>query len=356
MVSIQHRRAVAQGLHRPDGADVAAITQRLLAVQAQDYRQAKLAVRARTAGLTAADVDAAMDDRTVVVSWFNRGTLHLVHRDDHAWLLGLTAPTHERPLLKRLGDFDVGADLADTLVDRIVTVLAQEGPLDRRTLAERLEAARRPGEGLSVVHALGLSGARGLTVRGPVVDGQQRYALTRDWLGTEPPAPLQGAERDRALAELARRYLRGHGPAADRDLAKWAGLPLRDARAGLTAIAGELVPTDGDLVALHGEAAEIEAAPSRLPARLLPMWDEMTVGYRDRALLLRAGDEHRFANRNGIVPAIVLHDGRAVGGWSFAREKGVTTATAEPWDDGGFGRSVGRAVTAECRDVTRFEG
>ena len=40
-------------------------------------------------------------------------------------------------------------------------------------------------------------------------------------------------DRDSALAELARRFLAGHAPADERDLAKWAGLPLRDARAGL---------------------------------------------------------------------------------------------------------------------------
>ena len=36
----------------------------------------------------------------------------------------------------------------------------------------------------------------------------------------------------------------GHGPASDRDLAKWAGLPLRDARRGLTAIAIQLAERD----------------------------------------------------------------------------------------------------------------
>ena len=65
-----------------------------------------------------------------------------------------------------------------------------------------------------------------------MVGRQHAYALVRDWLGKPPRF-----DRDAALAELARRYLAGHGPADDRDLAKWAGLPLRDARAGLSAIA-----------------------------------------------------------------------------------------------------------------------
>lgn len=82
------------------------------------------------------------------------------------------------------------------------------------------------------MHLLMLACLRGHAVRGPTVEREHAYVLVRDWLGT--PAPVA---RERALAELARRYLAGHGPAGERDLAKWAGLPLRDARAGLDAIA-----------------------------------------------------------------------------------------------------------------------
>ena len=39
------------------------VTRLLLAVQAQDARGARLAIRVRTSGLTAADIDRALDDR-----------------------------------------------------------------------------------------------------------------------------------------------------------------------------------------------------------------------------------------------------------------------------------------------------
>ena len=67
--------------------------------------------------------------------------------------------------------------------------------------------------------------------------------------------------RDRALAELARRYLAGHGPAADRDLAKWAQLPLRDARAGLEAVAPELNLRPDGLVDLRRRPEVPRASP-----------------------------------------------------------------------------------------------
>ena len=69
----------------------------VLALQAQDLRAVRLAVRARSAGLTAADVNRALDERSVVIGWLCRGTLHMVEPDDYAWLLGLTGPTLATP-------------------------------------------------------------------------------------------------------------------------------------------------------------------------------------------------------------------------------------------------------------------
>ena len=117
------------------------------------------------------------------------------------------------------------------------------GAPDRARARRRPDGARRDRPrcwpaatsihgGQALVHLLFQSCQAGATVRGPVVRGRQTFVLTRDWLGSSPAGELRGADRDRALAELARRYLRGHGPATPADLALWAGLPLRDARAG----------------------------------------------------------------------------------------------------------------------------
>src|SRR5205823_6970818 len=125
--------------------------------------------------------------------------------------------------------------------------------LTRAELRDRLAAADVPMEGQALVHLLMLASLRGIAVRGPMAGRQHAYALVRDWLGE--PVPV---DRDRALAELARRYLAGHGPAGDRDLAKWAGLPLRDARAGLAAIASELVERDDGLVDVAGRPVPAE--------------------------------------------------------------------------------------------------
>src|SRR5205085_6959704 len=129
----------------------------------------------------------------------------------------------------------------------IERALADEGPLTRGELGERLQTVGVEAKGQALVHLLMLACLRGVAVRGPLLGKNHAYVLGRDWI--DPPRPV---EREWALAELARRYLAGHAPADERDLAKWAGLPLRDARAGLAAIANELVELPGGLLALKG--------------------------------------------------------------------------------------------------------
>jgi len=85
-------RLAAQLLTGRPATSVADVVERILAVQAQDPRGARLAIRSRSVGLTAADVDAALNDRSLVISTLNRGTLHLVRREDFWWLHELTTP------------------------------------------------------------------------------------------------------------------------------------------------------------------------------------------------------------------------------------------------------------------------
>src|SRR6202162_2872819 len=74
-------------------ANVAQVVREVCAIQAQDASAATLAVRARSTGLVAADVEQArVQERTVIRTWGPRGTLHLLASDDIGWLLPLLGP------------------------------------------------------------------------------------------------------------------------------------------------------------------------------------------------------------------------------------------------------------------------
>jgi len=279
-------------------------------VQGQDPRGARLAVRARTEGVTAADVDRALGERSLLITWLNRGTLHLVRSEDYPWLHALTTPPLLTSNVRRLPQEGVGPEAAEKGVGVIERALVEEGPLTRPQLRERLDAAGVPTAGQALVHLLFLATLRGIVVRGPMVGKEHAFVLVRDWL--DPPGPV---DREAALAELARRYLVGHGPADDRDLARWAGLPLRDARAGLSAISKLLVERDDGLVELNKAPP-----PAPMPApRLLGAFDPVLLGWTSREEIV--GPHRMLVTNNGIFRPFAMVKGRAVSTWRLAGGK-----------------------------------
>ena len=333
-------RLTAQALAGPPLRDPVAVAERLLAVQGQDPRGARLAVRARTEGVSAADVDRALtEDRSLLITWLNRGTLHLVRSEDYPWLHALTTPPLLTSAARRLRQEGLSESDAERGVETIERALAEEGPLTRVQLRDRLDSAGVPTAGQALIHLLFLATLRGHTVRGPMVGKQHAYILVRDWLGKEKPV-----DRDAALAELARRYLVGHAPADDRDLARWAGLPLRDARAGLAAIAKQLVEREDGLVELKRQpkAAEIP------PPRLLGAFDPLLLGWTSRDDILDGNTG--IVTINGIFRPFALVDGRAVAVWGLANKK----VEIKPF--GRVTKKAGAALEADAEAVLDFMG
>jgi hypothetical protein len=304
-------RLTAQALAGEPLRSPEAVAERLLAVQGQDPRGARLAVRARTEGVTAGDVDRALsEDRSLLITWLNRGTLHLVRSEDYPWLHALTTPTHFAGCRRRLQQEGVSEDAAERATKTIERILAEEGPLGGKELRARLEAAGVRTEGQAFIHLMFLAAAEGILVRGPMAGKQHAYVLVRDWLGEPQPV-----DREKALAELARRYLAGHGPADDRDLARWVGLPLRDARAGLAAVASQLEQREDGLVDLRKRSA-----PAPLPPpRLLGAYDPLLLGWTSRDEVL--GPHKLLVTINGIFRPFALVEGRAVARWGLTGGK-----------------------------------
>jgi hypothetical protein len=334
------RRLTAQLLSGTPATRPEAVVERLLAVQAQDPRGARLAIRSRTQGLTAADLDAALTDRrSLVVAWLNRGTLHLVTAADYWWLHPVTTPQIATTNLRRLEQEGVSPKQAARGVD-VVRAAVAERPQTRAELRRRLEAARVPTAEQAFIHVVLAASLRGDLVRGPMIGGEHAFVSAADWLG---PAP-EPLERLDALARLARRYLAGHGPADAGDLARWAKLPLGDARAALAAIRGELTERLDGLVDL---AATGEPAPAPAP-RLLAPFDPLLLGWVDRAEVI--GAHTSLVTTNGIFRPFALVDGRAVAVWRLAGN----VLTLEPLER--VSRATINTLRADAAGVFAFLG
>jgi winged helix DNA-binding protein len=355
-------------------------------LQAQDPPASRLAVRPRSTGLDEAAVRRACNqDRSVVRTWVMRGTLHLVAAEDVGWLVGLLGPVFAAADRRRRLQLGLDDGLCERALEALPAVLAA-GPLSRADLVRGLaaEGVRVEPDGQAPAHLVGYAAMRGLVCRGPDLDGDQAsYVLLQDWVGTGrrgpgdrrggPPVdrggpgdrrggpPVdRGGPGDRALglddalAELARRYLGGHGPAAPEDLAAWSGLPVGRARRAFELVAGELQAVEWDgrrlwSVVGAGTAGTRAGEPV---VRLLGRFDDYLLGWRGRDLVLDARFARRVQAGGWVHPAVVV-DGRVAGTWRGRRAGGRLDVTVEPFS-GRLPRGTRPALEAEAADLGRF--
>ena len=322
----------------PDSPE--AVVGQLLAVQAQDARGFRLAIRSRTRGLTVSDVDAALDDGRLLVTWLNRGTLHLVRSEDYWWLHRLTAHRVLPGVERRLRQ--LGVDIADEhrALGVIVGALESDGPLTRRQLRDQIDAEGVTTEGQALVHLLASASLRGHVVRGPMADGDHAFVAVARWL----VAPASAPDHARDLDRLIRRYLVGHGPAGPEDMAKWTGITLRDARQAFAGAADDLETSEAGCVL--GPRRQTNDEPG--PPRLLGPFDPVLHGWVSRQPFV--GAHGCVVTDNGIFRATCLVDGRVVGTWTHPAH-GLKIDLLET-----VAASARHRLAADAGDVARFLG
>ena len=324
-------RLAAQWLVGPQGTP-AEVVRRLGAVQAQDFPGAVTSVALRTAARRRKDVEVALDDGEIVRSWPMRGTLHLLAADDEHWVLELLASRGLTALTARWAQLGLSEADAERAREIVIAALAGGGRMRRAELLTAIDGGGIATTGQRGYHLLGFLARTGTLCLGPTDGaGEQLFVLLDDWVRV--PRRLA---RDEALGELALRFFLGHGPATAHDLARWAGLPLRDARAGLAVVRPQLAGLDVDGV----EHVMDPAAPELLAACreeaegvvLLPGFDEFVLGYRDRSTVLATEFAERIVpGNNGMFRPTVVLGGRVVGTWQWTGRGTSRAVTATPF-------------------------
>jgi len=298
----------------------------LLCVQAENQAQSAWAVAARTVTPDAADLDAALADGRVLRTHVIRPTWHYASAEDLVWLLELTAPAilpiFERQLLELHG---LGHAEVERLAGLVSSLLAGERHLSRAQLADGLSDAGHELDGGALMRLAGQLEVQGLVCSGAPQGATHTYALLEERI----PHPRR-LDREQALAELALRYVAGHGPATVRDLAYWATLTPTDARAGLEAVADRLATFDHDgRTFWHLPGEEPPSGPGDPRAHLLQVLDEMYRGFQDSRMVIDAAGAVPRGRESAI--GMVLHDGQLV-----ASMKRSTTARAVAFDLGTY--------------------
>lgn len=313
MNPIVRRRLVAQRLVGPKFKTPRAAVAHLAAVQAQDYAGAKSALALRVARTSDRALDRAFAAGEILRTHMLRPTWHFVTPEDIRWLLLLTGPrvhAANSPVYRREGIDASTIRKSERVFER---ELANGAFRTRDELRDALGHARvEPGGTLRMAYVLMHAELEGLVCSGPRRGRQFTYA----WLDDRVPRGVT-LDRAAALTELSRRYFTSRGPATVHDFARWSGLTVADARAGIEAVRREFETETIDGATYHF-APDLKkiTSPRAGTVHLLSVYDEYISGYKDRSAI---GDPKVAAGlqlMENALNSVIAVDGRIVGAWN----------------------------------------
>lgn len=293
---------------------------RLLAIQGQAPRAPFLGLWARLQRFDKAELLAAIHARAIVRATMMRGTLHLMTADD--FVAFRSSLREEAEMTLPGGRRWTREELEPTLA------MAREHfaePQDFESLRERIEATGADEVRVRAYAArllLPLVQASSDAAWGFETGG--RFVLSDAWLGRDVvPAAT--------IPDLIRRYLAAWGPATPGDFAAWSG--LKGAAAHFKALEGELVALKDERKRTLYDLPDAPRPPADTPApaRLLPEFDAVVLGWQDRSRILDKADAPKIQTRNLLIPPVILVDGRVAGAWKLDAKKKTATIAIQPF-------------------------
>lgn len=350
---IARRRLHNQSLAAPAFKNPSGVVRWFGAVQAQDYLGSLWALGLRMRPTCEAEVERAVAERSIVRTWPLRGTLHFVAAEDARWMIGLMGARTVARAASRYRQ--LGLDAATFAKSTRVIARALEGGkrLTRAELAAALERSGVATGGQRLIHILNRSALEGLTCYAARRGKQFTFTLLDEWIPTSTRLA-----REEALAELAARYFKSHGPATLEDFVWWSGLTTADARAGLESarrsLEHELLDGRTYWLSPSTPIATPAAKDSHPSAHLLPAFDEYTVAYKERGAVLHPSHARRPDAATAVLGPTILLDGRAVGTWKRTLKRDSVVIETSLWTN--LKRAELRALDAAARRYGEFLG
>jgi hypothetical protein len=343
--AIVRRRLYAQRLLGATFADPAEAVGALVAVQAQEFEEAKWALSQRLPrGWDDERIEAAFARGEILRTHALRPTWHFVTPADARWLLALNAPRVAAAMGARDRQLELDARTYAHADRAIARFLEAEGPQRRKPIAAAVQRAGVATSTERMIHILMHSELEAIVCSGPREGAQHTY----DLLDRRAPTDRAHTPAD-PVAELAERYFASHGPATERDFAWWSGLKMADVRAGVaTAIPRLREQHDGDGTRWFSSPA----AP--LPGRsagalMLGAYEETTIAYKDLRVVPVAEAPPRSI---GWRP--ILAGDRMAGLWKRTTQPNEVLVEATLLAP--LGRTATAALERETRRFGRFLG
>lgn len=283
-------------------------------MQAQDYTGCKWAVGLRTIDTTDKSIELAINKHKIIRTHVLRPTWHLVHPQDIRWMLQLTAPRVHAFSAFGYRKMELTEPIFKKAHQVFIKALQGGKQLTRTELATALQKAKIATDELRMIHLLMHAELEALICNGAKRNKQFTYALMDECV-----SPTKPISKEEALATLAIRYFKSRGPATVQDFNWWSGLTAKDAQLGVNLIKSDMYSEtiDSKTYWMTKDTAAAKIKPSTL---LLPAFDEYTVAYKDRSLVVDADAAKKTGN--GIFKPLLLTEGNVNGLWKRNDKKG----------------------------------
>lgn len=312
--------------------DMGEVVGQIGGAQAQLMSAAEMQIAVRIDCKVDAVRKALWTDRTLVKTWLMRGTLHLTRSADLPLYTAAMSTRWIRVNKSWLKFMEITEAELRKVVDDIGDAL-NGTPLTREELIDlvgkgrsaRIREILKSGWGGMLKPAA----RAGRLCFGPNRGQSVTFVRPQDWLGS-----WSDVDPDKALVEVARRYLRAYGPATKSDFQRWWGNWPGVGNAAWSGLAKELVQVavgGTSLDMLSSELDAVKKAKIEEPVQLLPAFDPYVMGHANRDHLFERVHAPKVSRTAGWISAVVLVDGSVAGTWTHTLANKTLRVTVEPF-------------------------
>ena len=278
------------------------------AIQAQDYPMAKWAVGIRSSSAEQA-VEEALNKGEIIRTHVLRPTWHLAAAADIRWMLMLTAPAIKRQIASYARKLEADDNILKRCNIIIEKALRGHQHLTRTELMMILNKKGIVTNDFRSALIMMSAELDAIVCNGSMKGKEFTYALMDEKI----PA-VKKLKKDEALAALADRYFKSHGPATLKDFIWWSGLAVADAKTALELVKSNFISETIGLET-YWFSSGLTPAIKKSSLYLLPAFDEFLISYKDRAAAISADHQKKAFTANGIFKPIIVKNGIVTGVW-----------------------------------------
>jgi hypothetical protein len=297
----------------------------ILGLNAQGALNYQISLWNRVEGLDPSFLPGALqEDRSLVRSWFMRDTVHIVPTAD----LPVFRRGLEEGLMREWNRWTVRTGRKESpeswvpLYPRVLKALDGEA----LTMNQIVEKVGWEGEDAkpNLVRLVREMSLRGLICNAAPIgpwyhNSEHRFTRVDQWI---PGVDLNAVSPADSIAELAMRYIRAYGPASVADFSYWTGARVTDTKPVFEGLSEHLTEVSlegqrGSYYISSEDESALEAIQPEPFARLLPQFDALIMGHKDKSRFIDTADRGDIFLPRGGIAATVLVNGRVKGTWKI---------------------------------------